>query len=82
MKAIFTVVGLMIGMLGGAYVGANYGADYVSGMAFSSPDEVSSQAQYMLLGGLAIGSVAGTVVGWLIGSLLFRSKPKNTASQT
>ena len=82
MKAIFTVLGLMFGMLGGAYVGANYGADYIGGMAFSSPDEVSSQAQYMLLGGLAIGSVAGAVVGWLIGSLLFRSKPKNAASQT
>ncbi len=75
MRSIFAVVGLVVGMLGGAYLGANYGADYVGNLPFSSPDEVSSQAQYMLLGGLALGSLVGAVAGWLLGAVLFRSKP-------
>ena len=82
MKSIFTIVGLIVGMLGGAYVGANYGADYIGNMAFTSPDEVSSQAQYMLLGGLGIGSLAGAALGWIISSLLFKSGPKKVKSQT
>lgn len=72
MKPILAIIGFVFGALAGAYFGVQVSGSLLQRQEYVSPDQVSAQAELMLIAGMVICGLVGGLIGWGIASWMHR----------